>query len=230
MTVARAFYFTLLPGLRMPSRARLAAALLPIFSGFACSSKPSADTSATRTPPSSTAAGSTMAQAPIKPESALAPEVNPPGDIPDTQAFVSYASTAGGYSFDVPEGWARTEAGPNVSFVSKLDGVRLDLTTASAAPTAATARAREAKQIESQARAVTITAVSDVSLPAGKAVVIKYTSNSDPNSVTQKQVRLENEAYLYYKNGKLARLTLWAPQGADNVDQWSRMSKSFRWK
>ena len=33
----------------------------------------------------------------------------------------------------------------------------------------------------------------------------------------------------FYKNGKLAVLTLWAPLGADNVDQWQRMSQSFKW-
>jgi hypothetical protein len=25
-------------------------------------------------------------------------------------------------------------------------------------------------------------------------------------------------------------VTLWAPKGADNVDQWNRMSKSFQWQ
>jgi hypothetical protein len=35
--------------------------------------------------------------------------------------------------------------------------------------------------------------------------------------------------YVFYKNGKEAMLTVWAPLGADNVDQWNRMAKSFRW-
>jgi hypothetical protein len=42
-------------------------------------------------------------------------------------------------------------------------------------------------------------------------------------------LRLDNEAYIYFKNGKEAVLRLWAPKGADNADQWARMSKSFRW-
>jgi hypothetical protein len=163
-------------------------------------------------------------------ESAVAAEVNPPGDIPDTQTFVSYGSSAGNYSFDVPEGWARTEDSSSVTFVSKLDGVKAMVATASAAPTAASARANEVAQIESQGHAVTVTSVRDIALPNGKAVVVKYDSNSEPNSVTQKRVRLENEAYLYFKNGKLAIVTFWAPKGADNADQWNRMSKSFRWR
>ncbi|MDQ6873053.1 MAG: hypothetical protein M3037_13775, partial [Gemmatimonadota bacterium] len=101
--------------------------------------------------------------------------------------------------------------------------------SASSAATAASARTNEVKQIQSQGHAVTISGVSDVSLPGGKAVVIKYTSNSDPNPVTNKQVRLENVTYVFYRNGKEAMLTMWAPLGADNVDQWNRMANSFRW-
>lgn len=162
-------------------------------------------------------------------ESAVAPEVNPAGDIPDTQAFVKYSNAAGGYELEVPEGWARTESGPDVTFVNKLDGVKVTVTPASTAPTAASVQANEVKQIQAAGRAVTITNVSEAALPGGKAVVIKYTSNSEPNAVTNKQIRLENETYVFFKNGKTATLTLWAPQGADNVDQWQRMSKSFRW-
>jgi hypothetical protein len=176
-------------------------ALVGLATASACSSsKPVGDTTATVAPPTQAAApGSASTQAPVpSTETAVAPEVNPPGDIPDTQAFVRYSSTAGNYSFEVPEGWARTETGPNVSFVSKLDGVKVD--------------------------------VSSVTLPSGNAVMIKYASNSEPNAVTHKQVRLENEAYLIYGNGSMATLTFWAPQGADNVDQWNRMSKSFKWK
>ncbi|MEO8911266.1 MAG: hypothetical protein ABI408_13715 [Gemmatimonadaceae bacterium] len=173
---------------------------------------------------------SSTTEAPINStETAVAPEVNPPGDIPDSQAFVSYTNSAGGYKLDVPEGWARTENGSSVSFVNKFDGVKVDVAAASAAPTAASVRANEAKTIQSQGGAVTINTVTDVSLRGGKAVVIKYASNSDVNPVTNKRIRLENETYLFYKNGKEAMLTVWAPQGADNVDQWQRMAKSFRW-
>ena len=173
---------------------------------------------------------STTTEVPLLPtETAVAPEINPPGDIPDSQAFVNYHSSAGGYQLDVPEGWARTEKDTTVSFVDKFDGVMVSVAPASAAPTAASARASEAKKIESSGHAVTITGVSDVTLPSGKAVIIQYTSNSDANAVTNKRVRLENEAVLYFRNGRQAMLTLWAPQGADNVDQWTRMSKSFRW-
>ncbi|MDQ6718840.1 MAG: hypothetical protein M3Z17_10920 [Gemmatimonadota bacterium] len=200
---------------------------------FVACAKTQDTTPATASPTNSaTDTAAAIATAPTGTESAVAPEVNPPGDIPDTQQFVKYTSSAGGYQLDVPEGWARKENGANVQFASKYDGVAVNIATATAtaAPTAASARADQAKAIAAQGHATTITDVTDVSLPAGKAVLIKFASNSDPNAVTNKQVRLENEAYLFFTNGKIATLTLWAPQGADNVDQWKRMSKSFRWR
>jgi hypothetical protein len=195
-----------------------------------CKAKDSSTLSQTDTTAASSTTTTTGTEAPISStETAVAPEVNPPGDIPDTQAFVKYSTTAGGYQLEVPEGWARTEAGGDVTFVNKFDGVSVGVTPAAVAPTAVSARANEAKQIQSQGKAVTISSVSDANLPGGKAVVIKYTSNSDPNPVTNKRVRLENVVYVFYKGGKEATLTVWAPQGADNVDQWNRISKSFRW-
>ncbi len=164
------------------------------------------------------------------PETALAPEVNPAGDIPDSQAFVKYQSPAGGYVLDTPEGWARTVQGGDVGFVDKFNGVSVVVTPVTAAPTAATAQANEVAAIKQHGRAVEITSVKDVQLPGGTAVLVAYTSNSDPNPVTNKQVRLENNSFLFFKNGKLATLRLYAVAGADNVDQWKRMSESFRWQ
>jgi len=204
--------------------------ILFVVLAAACKAKDSSTLSQTDTTAASSTTTTTGTERPISStETAVAPEVNPPGDIPDTQAFVKYSNTTGAYQLEVPEGWARTEAAGDVTFVNKFDGVGVAVTPATVAPTAASARANEAKQIQSQGKAVTINNVSEASLPGGKAVVIKYTSNSDPNPVTNKRVRLENIAYIFYKNGKEATLSVWAPQGADNADQWNRMSKSFRW-
>ncbi len=196
---------------------------------LACSAKPSSSPppqAQAASPPAPTSSGAPIAAT----ESAVAPETNPPGDIPDTQAFVTYRSAAGGYALEVPEGWARSEHGSAVTFEDKFDGVTVTVVPSSAAPTVTTVRANEVTQIQTTGRAVTVTNVTEVALPGGQAVLITYTSNSDPNPVTNKQVRLENEAYVLFKDGHAATVTLWAPQGADNVDQWRRMSKSFRWR
>ncbi|KAA3447011.1 hypothetical protein C7I87_29320 [Mesorhizobium sp. SARCC-RB16n] len=170
-------------------------------------------------------AGSTPAFA----EKAVQPEKNPPGDIPDSQVFIDYASPQG-FAMKVPEGWARSDRADGASFVDKLDGVVVSVSKADAAPTAESAKANYVPDLEKTERAVKVSAVKPVTLPAGPAIRIVYTSNSEPNAVTNKQVRLENERYLFFKDGKLVTLELYAPKGADNVDQWQLMSNSFRWK
>jgi hypothetical protein len=179
--------------------------------------------------PASSAGSASAAAAAIPTEQPLAPETSPAGDIPDNQVFVAYASPTGGYQLQVPEGWARTDQGTDVRFVSKLDGVQVAVTNASSVPTAATLQANPAL-VQGFGRAVQVIKVQDVQLPAGPAVLVDFASNSDPDPVTGKQVRLENNTYLIAKNGKLATLTLWAPQGADNVDQWQQMAQSFTWR
>ena len=56
-----------------------------------------------------------------------------------------------------------------------------------------------------------------------------YASDSERNPVTNKVIRVDNECYFLWKDGKLATLTLSAPAGADNADQWQRVAKSFAW-
>lgn len=151
------------------------------------------------------------------------------GDIPDTQAFVLYSSAAGGYALEVPEGWARTATTTDVSFVDKLDGMQVALTTATSAPTIDSVRTQQGTALLSNGHAVQDIQVKSIPVTNGTAILLTFTSNSVPDAVTGKQIRQENNQYLFFHSGKLATLTLWAPLGADNVDQWARMSKSFRW-
>lgn len=162
-------------------------------------------------------------------EKALPAEKNPPGDIPDSQVFIDYASPQG-FTIKVPEGWARSDRADGASFVDKLDGVVISVSKADVAPTVESVKATSIPELEKVERAVKVTAVKQVKLPAGSVIRIVYTSNSEPNAVTNKQVRQENERYLYFRDGKLVTLELYAPKGADNVDQWQLMSNSFNWK
>ena len=162
-------------------------------------------------------------------EKAVPAEKNPPGDIPDSQVFVDYVSPQG-FTLKVPEGWARSDRPDGASFIDKLDGVVVAVSKADAAPTVESARSDYVPKLEAAGRAVKVSAVKQVQLPAGPAIRIVYTSNSDPNAVTNRQVRLENERYVYFKDGKLVTLDLYAPKGADNVDQWQLMSNSLQWK
>lgn len=163
-------------------------------------------------------------------EKPVAAEKNPPGDIPDSQVFIDYVSTKDGFSLKVPEGWARTDRADGVSFVDKLVGVVLTRSNMPQAPTVDSVKKDYVGLLEQEKRAVKIDSVKAVKLPAGNAIRIVYSSNSSPNEVTSKQVRLENQRFLYFKDSKLVALELYAPLGADNVDQWKLMSESFRWR
>jgi hypothetical protein len=162
-------------------------------------------------------------------EKPVAAEHNPPGDIPDTQVFVTYDSPLG-FTIKVPEGWSRANNAEAVRFSDKYNTIEIVVSPLAAAPTADSVKANQVPELEKAARAVKVSQVKDVKLKGGPAVLISYTSNSEPNQVTNKQIRLEDDRYLFYKDGKLATLDMAAPQGADNVDDWSLMANSFRWK
>lgn len=161
-------------------------------------------------------------------ERAATPEKNPPGDIPDSQVFVKFQSPLG-FSVQSPEGWSRTERKSGVVFADKFNRIDVEIGTAIGLPSMASAKTQQAVELVKTGRAVTIKAIKNVSLPAGSAVLIDFESNSEPNQITNKQLRLESNRYLMFRNGKLATLDLSAPKGADNVDQWKLIAQSFRW-
>ena len=162
-------------------------------------------------------------------ETAVAPEKNPPGDIPDSQVFVEYKSPLG-FVMKVPEGWARADRADGARFSDKYNIVDLAVSKTDQAPNGAIAKTREAVELQKGGHAVEIKAVKEVKLKSGPAVLISYAANSAPNAVTGKQIRLEHDRYLMFKNGTLVTLDLSAPLGADNVDQWRLMSNSFQWQ
>ena len=162
-------------------------------------------------------------------QSPIAAEKNPPGDIPDNQAFVAFASPLG-FSIKVPEGWARRESPAAVSFSDKYNALQVVVSARPAAPTLASLKAIELAALEKSPKAVRVVSLKPVTLPAGPAFVAHYGVNSDPNPVTNKAIRLDAASYYLWKAGKLATLTVSAPAGADNVDQWLLMARSFAWQ
>jgi hypothetical protein len=152
-------------------------------------------------------------------ETAVPREVNPPGDIPDSQTFVEYDSPAG-YALEVPEGWARSVRGSIVVFSDKLDGVSITISPKSDTLSSIKAAARAAAEFKTK----------EVTLAAGHAVKVMYSSNSEPDPVTGKKIRLTNEAVVFEHGAQHATLRVWAPLGADNADQWTRVEKSFRFR
>jgi hypothetical protein len=162
-------------------------------------------------------------------ERPVAPEKNPPGDIPDDQVFIEYRSPLG-FKIKVPEGWARRETSDGVTFSDKYNTIALLMSQRADALTVTSVKQKDVDELEKMGKAVRVTAVKSVKLPSGAAIVVSYSSNSEPNPVTDKAIREENERYFLWQNGKLVTLTLSAPLGADNADQWDLMAKSFKWQ
>ena len=180
----------------------------------------------TGTTPAGSAAAGTLAQSGADRSAAPVTESNPAGDIPDTQVFVDYS--AGGYTVQVPEGWARIDSGTTATFTDKYNSIRADTTANPSAPTVQTGQA-ELDMIGSTATGFAPGEVTVVQRPAGPAVLITYQADSAPNEVTGKVVSDAVERYEFWNNGNEVMLTLSGPVGSDNVDPWRTVTDSFRW-
>jgi hypothetical protein len=177
----------------------------------------------TANPSEAATSGAVAVQQPVP------PETNPPGDIPDNQAFVAYTA-AGGFSVKVPEGWSRKETATGAEFTDKLNTIRLAWTPASAAPTVASVKSVDVPKLTSSEAAFELVSVKAVTLPAGTAVLTVYRENSAANAVTGKQYRLDVERYTVFRSGTRVDLILLSPVGSDNVDPWRIVSRSLTWK
>jgi hypothetical protein len=176
------------------------------------------------------AAETTPPQTAVVPEKPIAPEKNPPGDIPDSQVFVAYAPAGAGLTIKVPEGWSRTTGASNVTFTDKLNMIDETWSAGASAPTLSEVQTAEVKKLAASAPAFQLRGVKAVKLPGGEAFEITYRQNGEPNPVTGKRYRLDALRFIFFKSGRLADLTLSSPVGADNVDPWNTVSRSFRWQ
>ncbi|WP_055495674.1 hypothetical protein [Streptomyces sp. TP-A0356] len=174
--------------------------------------------------PSSTASSAPNAAAPT--------ESNPPGDIPDNQAYVAYQPSSGfnGFTVKVPEGWARTTQGTTTVFADKLNRVQVSAASASAAPTVGSVTNTVVPQLRGKVPKFADPKVSEVQRKGGTAVLLTYRGDSAPDPVTGKVVRDAFERYAFYRQGHEVDLTLSGPVNADNVDPWRTISDSFSWR
>jgi hypothetical protein len=174
---------------------------------------------------------STTAPRPPRPSQPVprATESNPPGDIPDNQAFVSFITAGGGYSVKIPEGWARTSQGTTFSFTDKLNHIEVSTATASTQPTVASVTNTDVPSLKAKVPKFAMGKVSSVIRGAGRAILLTYQGDSAPDQVTGKVVRDAFERFTFYRAGRRVDLTLSGPTNADNVDPWRIVSDSLRW-
>lgn len=210
--------------IRRTCLATLSAGLLSAVA--ACSTSqatPSPIVVSTGTPAASGAAGATL-QPPVR-----VTESNPPGDIPDNQAYVAYRPAGAPVSVKVPEGWARSVTGSTTAFSDKLNRIEIVTSKAATAATAADVVSQDVARLKAVAPSFVLGKVSTVSRPAGKAVLLTYQIDSAPDPVTGKVVRDAVERYSFYRNGTRVDLRLIGPVNADNVDPWKIVSNSVAW-
>lgn len=153
-------------------------------------------------------------------------ESNPPGDIPDTVAYVPYTGLAG-VSFTHPEGWAQSAVPGGIRFTDKLNGVTVTL-AAGAVPTVAQVRSQVVPTLGGTGRATDVSSVDAATLPAGRGVRVVWRVNSAPDPVTGRIYRDEVVTYLVGDGRRVARLDLSGAVGSDNVDPYRTMSQSLK--
>jgi hypothetical protein len=146
------------------------------------------------------------------------------GDIPDNQVFLVFRNGAG-YSMKYPEGWPQQGSGDRVSFRDKNNIARI-VVAAGAAPTLASVRADVALlsgvHVQTPPQAITVA--------GSPAIKVVYSTESSPNAVTGKRVKLVVDRYYLRHGGRRAVVDLGTPEGVDNVDAYRLMIESFRWK
>jgi hypothetical protein len=150
------------------------------------------------------------------------------GDIPDTQVFLTYRSTAGGYAMSYPEGWTQMAAGPDVTIKDKNNLVRVSIRNG--APPTLAAVAAEIARLKAATPSLTSSAPTPIQLKSGPAIKVTYRTQSAPNPVTNKRVLLIVDRYELAHNGNVATVDLGTAQGVDNVDAYKMMINSFKWR
>lgn len=200
--------------------ALLVMALALAVAGAGCGSSSSSTTGSTSSPTTtSTASGG------VNPNQR---ESLPPGDIPDTIAYVPYAVPGAGITVSTPEGWSRTNARGTVTWTSNLNTIELFTLPAKAAVTVASAKQAEVPKISTSVKTFKLQSVTTVSRTAGPAVRIAYLGDSKPGAVTGKVGTLAFERYDFFHKGKEVVILVSSPLGSDNVDPWRKVTNSLR--
>jgi hypothetical protein len=149
------------------------------------------------------------------------------GDIPDTQAFLVFSDAPAGYSVKYPEGWAQRGNGNDVTFQDKNNIIHA-VVVPGGQPTAASVSAELSRE-RGSLPSLKAGAPRQVTLSAGPAIKVTYTTESAPNAVTGKRVTLTVDRYVLARGGRQATLDLGTQVGVDNVDAYRMIAGSFKW-
>jgi hypothetical protein len=206
--------------------AALAIVLVLAGCGSSGSGSSSQTTSATATPSGqSTSPTTSSSSSGVNPNQR---ESLPPGDIPDTIAYVPYSDRALGLTISTPEGWSRMTHAGHLVFTDKLNRVEVFTAPSSTAPTPASVKASELPAIARSVKTFRLQSISSVAPHAGPAVRMAYLGDSRPDPVTGKVGTLAFERYDFFHNGREYVVLVSSPKGSDNVDPWRIITNSVR--
>ncbi|MFL5860169.1 MAG: hypothetical protein ACJ780_05250 [Solirubrobacteraceae bacterium] len=155
-------------------------------------------------------------------------ETLPPGDIPDTIAYVPYTDRALGLTISTPEGWSRVTQHGHLVFTDKLNRVDVFTAPTTTAPTLTTIKQSELPSITHSVKTFHLQSISTVTRHAGPAVRLAYLGDSKPNLVTGKVGTLAFERYDFFHRGREYVVLVSSPKGSDNVDPWRIITNSLR--
>ena len=150
------------------------------------------------------------------------------GDIPDNQNFLTLKDQRLRVSMLYPEGWTVKTGASGVTISDKNNLVRISVAPGST-PTVSSVQASLAT-LKSSTPGLTAGTPQAISLRSGAAIKAIYTTQSAPNPVTGKSLRLTVDRYELAHGGRVATVDLGTPVGVDNVDAYRRMIESFRWQ
>jgi hypothetical protein len=149
------------------------------------------------------------------------------GDIPDNQSFLTFRDTRAGFSMRYPEGWAQNGSGRDVTFQDKNNVVRIKIAS-EGQPTPARVTS-EVRKLAAASPTLKAGAPKQVTIQGKRMIKVTYTTQSAPNPVTGKPVKVMVDRYEVPRGGKVAVVELSTPQGVDNVDAYRMMIGSFTW-
>jgi len=150
------------------------------------------------------------------------------GDVPDNQVFLTFANRSAGYSMKYPQGWAQAGGGRRVTIQDKNNLVRITVETAGAPSLGGVSNAM--KRLQASTSSLRYDPPTVVSLKGKRAIKVVYSTESAPNPVTGKRVKLIVDRYYVTGVRKVAVVDLGTPVGVDNVDAYRLMIESFRWR
>lgn len=149
--------------------------------------------------------------------------------IPAAEVFVSYAPRNGGFSLRYPKGWRQQDVQGATTFSDGYNEISVTTSTQRTAPTTGSVRSNYLVALR-PLLGFKLGTVDTVSRPAGQAVRIVYQATSVPDRFTGQRVPLDNERYLFWRNGQLLVLTVSTPHGIDNARAWQTVTDSLAWK